>query len=718
MLFPPIYRTAIGTPPVDVPPPSNIATPPWFEMAERRRRLSRRIALSLSLILMASMATVMTIQTGFPKTTINLLIQIFYLSIITVLNFALTSTFSKLIIGTITSYKGPHSNPYHPIHAAQPPQKITRCAIIYPVYHEDITAVSARISASWESITEKFPSYSKHYDFFIISDSRKLSYKIAEESAIYHLRLLFPEGRFYYRHRASNDHAKLGNVIDFCRRWSKSYQYMWMMDADSLVDGSVIHSTLCMMEGNARLGILQTNPLPIMRTSIFGRMQQFTSHCVGPIFSYAMQALQMGHSTYVGHNAMIRTAAFVKHCMLPNLPGESPWGGKPLSHDLLEAAKMSTAGYEVWLLPELEESYEEIPPNILGFLQRERRWMQGNLQHLRFLRMKGIGKNHKDILITGIMTYLSSPLWGVFLLISMTWPSDYLIELIINNNIVGKYTFPSIILLMSSIVFLFLPRIFSLIRVILTKSYGKFGGLDKVILSTLIETIFFFFASPIIMMFISKFIWLWARKKTVRWGTQKRDDEALTLKDAWTDFGWVSACGIAATFYVIYRATQTPEQTIFLVILLRHHIVSAAFVAAWLTPILLGLIFAPWIALYSSKSPSFFINKKIFSTPVEMNIPPIVSKNKKFFDKLVKKIPDPENNLTLDYYFSDDLFIENHDKITRNRHAIKNYMLPLIEKGFNFSDKELSIIITEKTCFRKIVQKKRKEFNIPEFIFN
>nr|WP_294914223.1 glucans biosynthesis glucosyltransferase MdoH [uncultured Neokomagataea sp.] len=687
-------------------------------MAERRRRLTQRIGLSLSFIFMACMATVMTIQTGFPKSKIHLLIQIFYLVIITILNFALTNTFSKLIIGTITSYKGPHSNPYHPIHAAQAPQKSTRCAIVYPVYHEDVAAVSARIAASWESITEKFPDYSKHYDFFLISDSRKLSYKIAEEAAIYHLRSLFPEGRFYYRHRASNDHAKLGNVIDFCRRWSSSYQYMWMMDADSLVDGSVIHTTLCMMEGNARLGILQTNPLPIMRTSIFGRMQQFTSHCVGPIFSYAMQALQMGHSTYVGHNAMIRTKAFVQHCMLPNLSGESPWGGKPLSHDLLEAAKMSTAGYEVWLLPELEESYEEIPPNILGFLQRERRWMQGNLQHLRFLRMKGIGKNHKDILITGIMTYLSSPLWGIFLLISMTWPSDYMLELTIKNNIIGEYTLPSIILLISSIVFLFLPRIFALFRTILTRSYNNFGGLDKVIISTLLETIFFFFASPIIMMFISKFIWMWAKKKAIRWGTQKRDDEALTLQEAWRDFGWVSACGIAATFYVIYRATQTPEQTVFLFILLRHHIISAAFVAAWLAPILLGLIFAPWIALYSSKSSYFSINRKIFSTPVEINIPSIIIKNKKFFDKLITKIPDPEDDLLLNnFYFSDDLFIKQHDKITRNRPIIRNYMLPIIKNNTEISEKELSVIITEKTCFREIVQKKRRELNIKEYIF-
>ena len=42
---------------------------------------------------------------------------------------------------------------------------------------------------------------------------------------------------------------------------------------------------------------------------------------------------------------------------------------------------MRRAGWSVWLAYDLAGSYEEMPPNLLDELQRDRRWCQGNLQN-------------------------------------------------------------------------------------------------------------------------------------------------------------------------------------------------------------------------------------------------------------------------------------------------------------------------------------------------
>ena len=43
---------------------------------------------------------------------------------------------------------------------------------------------------------------------------------------------------------------------------------------------------------------------------------------------------------------------------------------------------MRRAGWGVWLAYELEGSYEELPPSLFEELERDRRWCQGNIQHL------------------------------------------------------------------------------------------------------------------------------------------------------------------------------------------------------------------------------------------------------------------------------------------------------------------------------------------------
>jgi membrane glycosyltransferase len=97
-----------------------------------------------------------------------------------------------------------------------------------------------------------------------------------------------------------------------------------------------------------------------------------------------------GNANYYGHNAIIRVAAFARHCGLPVLSGAAPLGGEILSHDFVEAALIAKGGYKVWLVPELGGSYEEMPANVIDYAKRDRRWSQGNMQHGRLLHMPGL----------------------------------------------------------------------------------------------------------------------------------------------------------------------------------------------------------------------------------------------------------------------------------------------------------------------------------------
>ena len=104
--------------------------------------------------------------------------------------------------------------------------------------------------------------------------------------------------------------------------------------------------------------------------------------------------------------------------MLAPLPGEGNFAGSILSHDFVEAALMRRAGWGVWIAYDLPGSYEELPPNLLDELKRDRRWCQGNLMNFRLFLVKGMHPVHRAVFLTGVMSYLSAPLWFMFLALS------------------------------------------------------------------------------------------------------------------------------------------------------------------------------------------------------------------------------------------------------------------------------------------------------------
>ncbi len=57
--------------------------------------------------------------------------------------------------------------------------------------------------------------------------------------------------------------------------------------------------------------------------------------------------------------------------------------------------------------------------------QRDRRWAQGNMQHLGLLGAKGFDPVSRSHIIAGVMGYLSAPLWLTLIVasVSFAWMS-------------------------------------------------------------------------------------------------------------------------------------------------------------------------------------------------------------------------------------------------------------------------------------------------------
>lgn len=485
-----------------------------------------------------------------------------------------------------------------------------RSAILYPVANEDVTRVFAGIQATYESL-EKTGQLDR-FDFFILSDSSDPDKWVEEEVAWADFcRIWNANHRVYYRHRRVNLKRKSGNIADFCRRWGKNYRYMVVMDADSIMAGRAIVQMVRSMELHPEVGILQSAPMAVNRETAIARIQQFANHVYGPLFTAGLHFLQLGDSHFWGHNAILRVEPFMKHCGLAQFPGNPPRGGYILSHDFVEAAFMRRGGWEVWLAHDLKGSYEEVPPNLLEELKRERRWCQGNLQHLRLLFTKGLFSAHRALFLHGAMSYVSALLWFIFLSLSTAeaiseafrTPVYFPAQRVLFPSWPVWYPQWAMALLSMTAILLFVPKLLSVLLIMLKqRGPGLYGGIGRLLASMVAEVILSAIFAPIRMLFHSKFVFITLLGRQVGWTAQRRVD----LETGWSEalrFHWAgTALGLiwGSALFLFNRSFLW-----------------------WISPVILPLIFSIPLSMLSSKASVGQWLKKIgiFLIPEEVDIP-------------------------------------------------------------------------------------------------
>jgi len=489
-----------------------------------------------------------------------------------------------------------------------------RHAVVMPVYNEDSVKTCARIEAIYRSI--QATGHLDSFDFFILSDTRDLDLWVQEETSWTNLcRRLEGFGRIYYRRRKTNENRKAGNIGDFVRTWGGGYEAMLVLDADSLMDGADIVKMARVMEAYPRLGILQTPPKLIRGSSVFTRLQQFAMRLYGPLFIRGLNFWQLGGGSYWGHNALIRLKPFSEFCELPALPGREPFGGRILSHDFVEAALMVAEGWEVWLAWDIEGTYEEAPPTLVDHLIRDRRWMQGNLQHMWLIFARKLPFPTRMHLFMGIMAYLGSPLWFLFLILgtwiawdrfssglSLNLPFETYVDRWFGINGVEQ----SLILTGAVFTLLFAPKILAVTFGILNPATRRsFGGMFPILIGSLLETIVSMLLAPCIMAAHTLMVLSFILGRAVGWGNQNRETDGTSWGDALRFHAVPTVMGIAWTVLAIT--------------------ISRTF-AAWMAPILLGLVLSAPVSVWTSRSRygKALARRGILTTPEELNPPQVI----------------------------------------------------------------------------------------------
>lgn len=425
-----------------------------------------------------------------------------------------------------------------------------RTAIVMPICNEDVSRVLAGLRASFESI--KRAGTLEHFDFFILSDSNQADICAQEYAGWMKLcEEVDGFGKIFYRHRRRRVKRKSGNIDDFCRRWGSQYRYMIGFDADSVMTGECVSTLVRLMEKHPGAGLIQTAPRASGRDTLYARIQQFSTRVYGPLFTAGLHYWQLGESHYWGHNAIIRLAPFMKHCALAPLPGNGPLSGNIMSHDFVEASLMRRAGWSVWIAYDLDGSYEEMPPNLLDELSRDRRWCQGNLMNFKLFMARGMHAVHRGVFVTGAMAYVSAPLWELFLIMSTVllathsiFDTRYFVE--------PQQLFPiwpqwhpkqALALVTATAILLFLPKVLSIVLII-AKGAKNFGGVICLVISMLGEMIFSMLLAPVRMLFHTKFVIGAFLGLNTGWKSPNRDDNETTWEEAWERHGVHTVIGI------------------------------------------------------------------------------------------------------------------------------------------------------------------------------
>ncbi|MDS1136068.1 glucans biosynthesis glucosyltransferase MdoH [Nitratireductor indicus] len=435
-----------------------------------------------------------------------------------------------------------------------------RTAVLVPVYNEDPVKTFSHVAAMIES-TVLF-GVAERFDFAILSDTR--DEQVAEQEAHWFRRLRQEFGaqtNLYYRRREMNTGKKAGNVGDFIRTSGALYDYLLILDADSLMEASTMAEMVRRMDNDPKLGLLQTLPKIVHARSFFGRAMQFSTGYYSPIYTRGLAELQGNAGPFWGHNAIVRTRAFAQSCGLPELAGKPPFGGHILSHDYVEAALLARNGWTVRVDPDLNGSFEEGPDNVIDFAKRDRRWCQGNLQHSRVMVAPGLKPWSRFVFLQNIMAYVASPLWALFILASIAAPSlkgvpDYFPE-------PGSFpVFPrveqglALTLLVGVFGLLIGPKLLIVVRGAISGANARFGGTWRALLNTLTEILSTSLLAPIMLMFQCRAVLEVFSGMDGGWPATDREAGSVSLSEAWAASWWISATGFVTLGFAFQFAPE------------------------------------------------------------------------------------------------------------------------------------------------------------------
>jgi membrane glycosyltransferase len=469
-----------------------------------------------------------------------------------------------------------------------------RTAIVMTVRNETVAPVFARFEAIKASVDAT--GYGAQFDYFLLSDSVLPEICRAEDEAVALWRGRIDDpGRVDLLRRASNAGHKNGNLQAFCAQRGKDFELMLVLDADSLMTGETIVALARLMQQDRSIGILQTlcvgtpNVIPFSRCYQFGLRLRLRCVATGAAW------WRGDHGQFWGHNCIIRLAPFAAECDLQRLESAETRKGRLFhhyTHDQLEAALMSRAGFGVYLIPVESGSFEANPPSLREFLQRHGRWGRGNINNLRYFWLDGFSAVSRVNLLMQAAIHVGGAGMFTFGLLAM---------LAVTTRTEGP---PGVSWIAASVYFAWLfmllaPRALGIIDALL-RCRAEFGGQARLLTGGLIALVFHVLLTPLAMFQASKTVVSSLLGKNGDWTTPRRERYKISWKDACLLFWPQTALGVA----MVSALTM----------------VAPAWLA-WFSPFFVGLVLSiPLVMVGASRAVGLWLQQNgLCAMPEELN---------------------------------------------------------------------------------------------------
>ncbi len=229
---------------------------------------------------------------------------------------------------------------------------------------------------------------------------------------------------------------------------------------------------------------------------------------------------------------------------------------------------------------DLDGSYEECPPTLIDFAQRDQRWCQGNLQHIRLILSAGIHPVSRLHLGMGAMSYLSSPLWLVFLLLSfLAGVFSRATHSAAPEASTGWWPLG---LFAATMLMLLVPKFWSYLLLLADRGrLAQSGGAGKAAAGVLTEIAISILVSPIMMAFHARFVMATFLGRKIEWVAQRRGQQDQSFSATVATHWKQTLAGLAAALATWALAPD---------------------MLAWLSPVFAGLILAVPLSLLLSSA--------------------------------------------------------------------------------------------------------------------
>ena len=291
-------------------------------------------------------------------------------------------------------------------------------------------------------------------------------------------------------------------------------------------------------------------------------------------------------------------------------------------------------------------SYEESPPSLTEYAARDRRWCQGNLQHMGVLPARGLHWASRLHLITGIGSYIAAPLWLFFLitgiLISLQaqfirpeyfpktftlypqWPAQ--------DPVRAAYVFAG------AMAILLLPKLIGYLAMLPNRAARRgFGGGIAAFFGMLTETVISGLIAPVMMLIQCASVLQILSGRDSGWQAQRRDDGTLPLRATMRRYGWYTAFGL-------------------LLAVAAYEVSFSLF--AWMTPVIAGLLLAIPLAQWSANPAAGrrLRRLKLMLTPEETRPPEILRRA----NALAEEFSKPDQRAGIERLFAEPALLAAH----------------------------------------------------------